>query len=34
MFEQFRRQVVPKLQRRGIFLTVYGGSTLRDNLQN
>lgn len=32
-FEDFVDQVVPELQRRGIFRTSYGGSTLRDHLQ-
>ena len=32
MFEQFCRSVVPELQRRGLFRTVYEGRTLRENL--
>jgi FMN-dependent oxidoreductase (nitrilotriacetate monooxygenase family) len=31
-FEDFAHQVVPELQRRGIFRTEYEGKTLRDNL--
>ncbi|RYY88956.1 MAG: LLM class flavin-dependent oxidoreductase [Comamonadaceae bacterium] len=31
-FEEFVRLVVPKLQRRGLFRTAYGGATLRDHL--
>jgi len=31
-FEDFCRQVVPELQRRGIFRTEYQGTTLRDHL--
>ena len=31
-FEQFTRQVIPELQRRGIFRTAYEGATLRQNL--
>jgi len=31
-FEEFCRQVVPELQRRGIFRTEYQGTTLRDHL--
>src|SRR5690606_27311958 len=31
-FETFTRQVVPRLQKRGIFRTEYEGSTLRENL--
>ncbi|MEU0922953.1 LLM class flavin-dependent oxidoreductase [Streptomyces malaysiensis] len=31
-FEDFARQVVPELQRRGLFRTEYEGGTLRDNL--
>ncbi|MFF0223598.1 LLM class flavin-dependent oxidoreductase [Streptomyces sp. NPDC004629] len=31
-FEDFVRQVVPELQRRGVFRTEYEGTTLRDNL--
>lgn len=31
-FESFTRQVVPQLQKRGIFRTEYEGSTLRENL--
>jgi alkanesulfonate monooxygenase len=30
--QEFVRQVVPELQRRGIFRTAYEGSTLRENL--
>jgi alkanesulfonate monooxygenase SsuD/methylene tetrahydromethanopterin reductase-like flavin-dependent oxidoreductase (luciferase family) len=33
MFEEFCHLVVPELQRRGLFRTVYQGSTLRENLQ-
>lgn len=32
MFEEFCRQVVPELQRRGLFRTEYAGATLRENL--
>jgi FMN-dependent oxidoreductase (nitrilotriacetate monooxygenase family) len=32
--EQFCRAVVPELQRRGLFRTEYGASTLRENLMN
>jgi FMN-dependent oxidoreductase (nitrilotriacetate monooxygenase family) len=31
-FEEFVRLVIPELQRRGLFRTEYGGSTLRDHL--
>ena len=31
-FEEFTRQVIPELQRRGIFRTEYEGTTLRQNL--
>ncbi|MFF3567853.1 LLM class flavin-dependent oxidoreductase [Nocardia jiangxiensis] len=31
-FEEFTRQVVPELQRRGLFRTEYEGRTLRENL--
>ncbi|MFC9220109.1 LLM class flavin-dependent oxidoreductase [Streptomyces hygroscopicus] len=31
-FEDFVRQVVPELQRRGVFRTEYAGKSLRDNL--
>ncbi|WPB88323.1 hypothetical protein [Streptomyces malaysiensis] len=31
-FEDFARQVVPELQRRGVFRTEYEGGTLRDDL--
>ncbi|MEU9963534.1 hypothetical protein [Streptomyces malaysiensis] len=31
-FEDFVRQVVPELQRRGVLRTEYEGKTLRDNL--
>ena len=31
-FEDFTRQVVPELQKRGLFRTEYEGATLRDNL--
>ena len=31
-FEDFARQVVPQLQRRGVFRTTYEGTTLRQNL--
>ncbi|MGW4124152.1 LLM class flavin-dependent oxidoreductase [Nocardia sp. NPDC004711] len=31
-FEDFTRQVVPELQKRGLFRTEYEGRTLRDNL--
>ena len=32
MFADFTREVVPELQRRGLFRTRYEGSTLRDHL--
>lgn len=31
-FEDFTRQVVPELQKRGLFRTEYEGATLRENL--
>lgn len=31
-FEAFARQVIPELQRRGVFRTEYEGTTLRENL--
>jgi alkanesulfonate monooxygenase SsuD/methylene tetrahydromethanopterin reductase-like flavin-dependent oxidoreductase (luciferase family) len=31
-FETFTRQVVPELQKRGLFRTEYEGATLRENL--
>jgi len=31
-FEEFSRQVIPELQRRGVFRTEYEGPTLRQNL--
>jgi FMN-dependent oxidoreductase (nitrilotriacetate monooxygenase family) len=31
-FEEFSQQVIPELQRRGIFRTEYEGTTLRENL--
>jgi FMN-dependent oxidoreductase (nitrilotriacetate monooxygenase family) len=31
-FEEFTRQVIPELQRRGVFRTEYEGKTLRENL--
>ncbi|HTR16984.1 MAG TPA: LLM class flavin-dependent oxidoreductase [Acetobacteraceae bacterium] len=31
-FEDFAREVVPELQRRGVFRTAYEGTTLRENL--
>ena len=31
-FEDFTRQVVPELQKRGLFRTEYEGRTLRENL--
>ncbi len=31
-FEDFTRQVVPELQKRGLFRTEYEGATLRQNL--
>ena len=31
-FEDFATQVVPELQRRGLFRTEYEGETLRENL--
>jgi len=31
-FEDFTRQVIPELQRRGVFRTQYEGTTLRENL--
>jgi N-acetyl-S-(2-succino)cysteine monooxygenase len=31
-FDDFVEQVVPELQRRGLFRTEYAGKTLRDNL--
>jgi len=34
MFEEFGRQVVPELQRRGLFRKEYAGATLRENLAN
>jgi FMN-dependent oxidoreductase (nitrilotriacetate monooxygenase family) len=33
-FEEIGRQLVPELQRRGLFRTRYTGATLRDNLRN
>jgi hypothetical protein len=31
-FIDFTRQVVPELQRRGLYRTAYEGATLRENL--
>ncbi|WP_439815210.1 LLM class flavin-dependent oxidoreductase [Zavarzinia sp. CC-PAN008] len=34
MYEDFVAQVVPELQRRGVYRTAYTGKTLRENLQD